>query len=175
MVNQALSHIICPFLNTVLPWWIIARCGKKSICQERKNIYLKKQYLSFYISCFNLHYCMSPKPREQCTCTTVMSHVPCLFGNIITLCKKTPERYPKAPWRSQCISRHSLHKPLLHPWPTVQSFRCLFGVASCGKETQGNTASVWSALHKWSTSEVAMPLVVWFLFCGLSVALCRGS
>lgn len=74
----------------------------------------------------------------------------------------------------QLEKRHSMHETLLHLWPTVQPFSCSFGVAPGGKEKkQAETGSVWRTLHKWSTSEVAMPLVttstVQFLFCGLSV------
>lgn len=99
VVDESLSHIFCPSLNPALPRWVIALSGKKDIYQERKNMYLKKEYLSFSISCLSLHYCMSSKPREHCTCMKVTIHTPCLFGNIITLCKNKPRALPQSPMK----------------------------------------------------------------------------
>lgn len=84
--------------------------GQSTVWEERRTLgeeecVFQEGILSFSISCLNFHYCMSPKPREHCTCMKIMNHIPCLFENIITLWKKNknknPEHYPKALWISQ--------------------------------------------------------------------------
>lgn len=64
--------------------------GQSTVWEERRTLgeeecVFQEGILSFSISCLNFHYCMSPKPREHCTCMKIMNHIPCLFENIITL------------------------------------------------------------------------------------------
>lgn len=94
-------------------------------------MHLKKQYLSFSISCTSLHYCISPKPREH----LYESHSLLIWKQHYPV-QKNPRALLESTMKVtvQLEKRHSLHETLLRPWPIVQSFRCLFVVAPCGKE-----------------------------------------